>query len=84
MKTFRQTQTAYISDDGRQYIAPARSTRTDEEGCDNYEIRWNVTIDNPDECDDESNMCKWDKYSIYDMSTGLSVDNAVLVDNWYL
>lgn len=57
-KKYVQTWDAFISDDGRQYIAYGH-----EDGDDEKEVRiaWDVTLDNPAECDDESNMCDWDK-----------------------
>lgn len=48
-------QNAYICDDGQQYKALA----INEKGED-FMVYWDVTIDNPEECDDESNMCNWE------------------------
>lgn len=59
-KKYLLTQDAYISDDEQQY--KASSVRADDKEIKAV-VFWDVTIDDPKNCDDESNMCDWDKPS---------------------
>lgn len=53
-------QEAYICDNGRQYTAVAEN----EEG-DQVRVYWGVyDCFISDSCDDESNACDWDKFTV--------------------
>jgi len=38
----------------------------DAEG-NEYEILWQITIDNSADCDDQSNMCDWEDYTVREL-----------------
>lgn len=71
-KTLILVQDAYISEtdltyNGLIYQALAVDpVNFDEEESDDhmYMVYWHVTADNPDEVEDEADMCNWDEYEV--------------------
>lgn len=55
------TQDAYLTqnDNGTYYAAHAVDSQKNE-----YMVRWEITHENPRECDNESDMCDWDNYIV--------------------
>jgi hypothetical protein len=58
-KTLTLVQQPYISDCGAFYQAHAK-----DDDDNTYLVKWAVTNDDPDNCDDESDMCDWDVYTV--------------------
>lgn len=62
---FDLIQEPFISDNGTQYTAFAENNNREQ-----LQVIWNVKqyyIDNPEELDDDSNACDWDKYTIVEL-----------------
>ena len=61
-------QDAYIDQGGLPVETYYTAIAVDEEG-NKYQIRWEITLSEEEqqECDDESNMCDWDKYTATDL-----------------
>jgi hypothetical protein len=63
-KTLTITQQPYITGTS-EYSYYQAVAEDDEEN--EYLVSWEITHENPSECDDESNMCDWDDYTITEL-----------------
>jgi hypothetical protein len=63
-KTLTLTQQPYIT--GNSECSYYEAVAEDEEE-NTYMVKWEITHENPDECDDESNMCDWDDYTVTEL-----------------
>ena len=60
-KTLKLSQTAYI--DGVNGQSFYRAAATDDQG-NLYKIKWDITHPDPKRCEDESEMCNWDNFTV--------------------
>lgn len=62
-KQLQLKQQAFIDRDFTNGCDVYKAHAIDNEG-NEYEILWQITVDNPANCEDESNMCDWGDYTV--------------------